>query len=850
MKTPRSSFGDRLARRLVRLLPAQFRFDFRGPIEADLDERVRDDDLRGLIRHDVPSLAKAVVREHVTSFFSTLRDDVRYAFRMMWRTPGFTATAVMMLGLGTGVNAALFSVIDAVMLRSPFSHPEQIAFVQSVDGARTTGAITPERFDALVASPGPLRAVAGLTGGTHILTGAGDPRNIPVECVSSSMFEVLGTPPMLGRTFTAAEDQPGAAATLVASHSLWAMLGGSPDLVGTTITINHTPVVIVGVMPPAFSGPLARSNVMAWVPLHRTIADGGAAGCAPLRFLNVFARVQDGMTIGAARRSLPGFSLLPLDDQILEDLRQPFLVLTAAVTFVLLIACFNVGGLQMERTLARRSEMALRLALGANVGRLVRQTLTENVMLALAGAAAGLASTWLTLRALISLLPSNLPHLDQIAINGRVLGVTVLIASAAGIVAGLLPIGQLRRVNPARDLTASTRTGVRQGTWTRRSLVAAEVALSVVVLIGAGLMLQTFDTLRFQPLGFAPEHKLSLFVRLPGATPDASETFFSKLFDRLHDTSGFRDLAGSTYMPMSGNVSVATVSFGGTLVHAFGSDITPGYVELMKIPMRRGRAFTAADSGGDEPVAIVNEALAERIRSGGDVLGQIISVSPPSRPDQAATLRRIVGVAANTRSLAADTRPRDEIFVPYAQDPSSALYVITESPDANIAAVSAQLRSAVRALGPELAIGDVELMPQMLDRTVRFWRFGAWLLGVFAALAVVLTAIGLMTTIGWWVKQRTRELGLRMALGATRGTVTGLVFRQGLAIAVVGIVGGCAIAAGATRYLQGWIYGVTPLDPKTFLACSVGMLLVAVLAISVPVRRATSVDPVVALRTE
>jgi putative ABC transport system permease protein len=849
-RTPRSSFGDRIARRLVRLLPAQFRFDFRAPIEADLDERVRDDDHRGLMRHDVPSLLKAVVREHVASFFSTLRDDVRYAFRMMWRAPGFTTTAVVMLALGTGVNAALFSVIDAVMLRTPFIRPEQIALVQTVDGARASGAITPERFDALAASPGPLSAVAASSLGPHILTGAGEPRNVDVECVSASMFDVLGTPPMLGRTFSEAEDRPGAMATLVASYSLWQILGGSAEVVGSTVTINQTPVLVAGVMPPSFAGPRSRSDVMAWLPVHRPITGGGATGCAAPRFFNVYARVRDGMTIGAARSWLPGFNLVPLDDLVFEDLRRPFLVLTSAVACILLIACFNVGGLQMERTLARRREMALRLALGANVGRLVRQTLTENVILALIGAAAGLASTWLTLRALISLLPSNLPHLDQIAINARVLGVTVLVASAAGIVAGLLPIGQLRRVSPGRDLTASTRTGARQGTWTRRGLVATEIALSVVVLIGAALMMQTLVTLRFQPLGFAPEHKMSLLIRLPGATPDASATFFANLFDRLHATAGRRDVVGSTYLPMRGTVSIATVVFGDRSVDVFASDITPGYVELMKIRLRAGRAFTAADSRGAEPVAIVNEALAKRIQPDGQVLGQLISVPPVRRPSEPVTLRRIVGIATNTRSAGFDTRSRDEVYVPYAQDPGPVLFVITESPDATAASVAAELRAAVRAIGPNLAIDDVELIPDMLDRSVRFWRFGAWLLGVLAALAVVLTAIGLMTTIGWWVKQRTRELGLRIALGATRGTVTGLVFRQGLAIAVVGIVVGCAIAAGATRYLQGWIYGVTPLDPKTFVACSAGMLLVAVLAISLPVRRATSVDPVVALRTE
>ncbi len=850
MNTPGPSFGDRLARRLVRLLPAQFRFDFRAPIEADLDERVRDDDQRGLIRHDVPSLMKAVVREHVTSFFSTLRDDVRYAFRMMWRTPGFTATAVVMLALGTGVNAALFSVIDGVMLRTPFSHPDRIVILRLTNNRGATAAVPPDRLAALAAAPGPFTAVAGLTGGPHIVTGSGEPRSIDVECVSSAMFDVLGARPQLGRPFSTDEDRSGADPVMVLSFDFWQRLGGSTSMVGSTLTVNQTAVRVVGVMPRGFAGALSRSDTDAWLPLARPIAGGGLSGCSSATSYNVFARMRDGMTIESAQRSLDGIQLTSIDDQTFDDLRQPFVVLSGAVTFVLLIACFNVAGLQIERALARKREMALRLALGASFGRLIRQALTENVVLALAGALVGLAATGLTLKALISILPANMPHIDQIAVNGRVLVATLVAASAAGIVAGLLPIGQLRLLRLGGDLTSGARVGERHGSWTRRGLVVVELALSVAVLIGAALMIQTFVTLRFANVGFDADRRMSLHVRLPGAPPDASARFVAEVLDRLRETRGVRMLAVSTYQPMRGTRYHAPVTFGGVTKDINVVGVTPEYFDLLNIPLEAGRQFDASDRLGSEPVVIVNDALARRIHPDGRVLGEILNVTPTTRFRDPPVLRRIVGVVASTRAVGSDTRAWDEVYVPYAQESGASMYFFAEANPGAEAAVAVALRAAVRATRPDLVIEDVESMEYVLDRSVRWWRFGAWLLGLFAALAIVLAAIGVMTTIGWWVNQRTREIGVRVALGASRHAVTGLVLRQGLTIGAIGVAAGCVLAAWATRYLQGWIHGVTPLDPTTFFACSAGVLLVAVLAISLPVRRATSVDPVVALRAE
>ena len=845
MTARRPSLVDRMLRALVRLLPADFRADFGKAIEADLAERRDAGDRSGLIRRELPSLMRAVVREHASAF----RMDVKYALRMMRRTPGFTAMAVIMLALGTGVNTAMFSVIDAVMLRSPFPDPEQLAIVQ-VPSRNSFGSALPiEQYEALVRTPGPLASVAAIDLGPHILTGRGDPLQIDVECVTASMFTVLGTRPMIGRVFDASEDAAGAVPVMVLSYDFWRRLGDSEAIVGSTLTINQTPVTVIGIMPRGFNGPFTRSDVTAWLPLGRQIAGGGAAGCEKPTIINAFARVRDGASVDDVAFAIPGIRLLSVDASTFQQLRPAFYALAAAVGCVLLIACFNVGGLQLERTLARRQELSLRLALGATRGRLIRQSLTENLLLGLLGGVAGLVATALTLGAIISLLPNNLPHLAEIELNVRVLAAAFTVAAAAGIVAGLIPIFQMRRLSPAAGI-GSARATERGGTWLRRTLVAVEVAVSIVVLIGAALMIQTFLNLRPANPGFDPTGTTSILVRLQGATPDASAKFFGQLFDRLATTPGIRGLAGSTYLPMWGTSRNATWSVDDTTVTANTNYTTPGFFELLKIPVIAGRAFTAEDTSGSQPVVVVNDVLARRISPDGRVLGRVAKAKTGSRPTDPTIERVVVGVIGNMRAIGSSTAARPEAYIPYAQNPIPVMFVVAEYSGPSDAAVIGELRGAVRALRPDLPIEDVGPMTSWVNQRVSRQRFGAWLLGTFAALAVGLAAIGLMTTIGWWVNLRTRELGVRVALGASRGQVGRLVFRQGLALGAAGIAAGCAIAAFATRYLAGSIYGVTPLDPRTFAGCALAMLVVSAAAVYLPVRRATAVDPVTALRVE
>jgi predicted permease len=848
------SVGDRVLRLLFRLLPADFRGDFGDQMAADLEEsRAENNRPVQFWCREVPALAGAVVREHL----HVLASDIRYAFRLMRRTPGFTALAVLMLGLGTGANVAMFSIIDPVLLRSPFPHVDSLAIVQVEEDGRLTAVVPSDRAAALMASPRTLSAVASLGHGSHLLTGQGDPQRPDTECVSASMFDVLGTRPWIGRTFTTDDDRAGAAPTIVLSYPFWRQLGGDPGIVGRALNLNEHAVTVVGVMPPDFEGPFSRSDTAGWMPLNVDVSGGGLEGCGAGAWVNMFARVQAGLSLREAEQGLPGFHLLSLQQQTFEEWRTPFVVLSMAVWCVLLIACLNVGGLQIERAVSRRPELALRIALGASRARLVGQTLTENLTLAGIGGAAGVAAAYATLNGIVSMLPANMPHLNEIALNRRAFAVAIGAAVAAGLVAGIFPVVQSWRLNLATVSNDVSRraTSVRSGL--RRTLIAMEIALSIVVLVAAGLMIQTFFTLRPSQPGFDPSGKDMVLVRLPGAAPDASAQFFVQLFDQLRNVPRVRSISGSTYLPMFGVVSTVSVAPGGASaatgapVSVFGSAITPGYLDAMKIPVVAGRAFTDADTRGASPVALVNEQFARNFFPGGHAVGQRVRARGPRRPPTDPEVEwEIVGVVGNTRTNAGHTRFANELFVPFAQNPVPMLYVVVDRGPSPVPGVPTAMRRAIRELKPDLVVEPVMALESFLNRRVDRWRLGAWLLGGLAALAVILAAVGLMATIGWWVRQRQRELGIRLALGARWNAIVGLLLGQGMRVVTGGIAAGCGLAALVTRFLEGWIYGVTPLDVKTFVAAALVMLLAGLCAILVPMRRAIRLDPVAILRAE
>jgi putative ABC transport system permease protein len=793
-------------------------------------------------------------------------NEVRLAARSMTRTPGFTAVAILMIALGTGANAAMFSVIDAVMLRTPFTDPDRIAMVtaRTADGSRTS-ALSLAQYQSLTTSAQGFDALGGLASGQRpILTGAGEPRRFNAECVTAGMFRVLGTPPAMGRTFTDDEDRPASASVVVLSHRFWQReLGGAADTIGRVLTVNGVPTTVVGIMPSDFAGPYSRNNNDGWLPAGPALAGGSSPGCAVRGSVWAFVRVKPGLTLDAAAnlatdaagiarledsrgRTGAKLELISLQEQTVGDLRTPLLALLGAVGLVLLIACANVANLQMERIFGRRSELAVRMALGATRWRTVRQTLVEATLLSLAGGATGILVAGWTLQLIVGLMPAYIPHLNEIQINGRILGVTLLLSCLTAVVIGVLPAMQ-GGASLIEDLRVTTRTATRGASWTRRLLVVSQIGLSLTLLVGASLMIASFRTLRPSDPGFNGTDKLIATVRLQGRSATTPGPVFGNLLDRVAAIPGVRTVAGSTYLPMSGTVAAVPVSTENSTQELFTGIVTTNYFTEMEIPVVRGRAFDDRDHSGGARVAVVNEAFARRMFPGSDALGRLVTID---FYDKQQGPRQIVGIIRDTRSFGADLKARAEIYIPITQATTTLLHLIVKADRPGDPRLASQLRAAMVDIDPTQVVDRVMPMQEMLDDTVSRWRFGAWLLGSFAAMAVLLAAVGLAASITWWVTQRTREIGVRMALGANANGVAALVMQQGLAVAVAGIALGLAGAAASTRLIASWLYGITPLDPRTFAASAVGMLAIAAAASYLPARRASRVDPIVALRAE
>jgi predicted permease len=835
--------GQRLYRLLVRVLPTDFRGDFADAMLADVAHAPQS---AAFWWREIGGLLRAVVREHADA----VRQDVKYSLRTMRRTPGFTLSAVLMLAVGTGVNVAMFSVIDTVVIQSPFAAPDRLVIIEAASeltGGKISAAVPTVRYQELAAASGPFESVAAFDLTSPVLRGVDEPRRLSMECVTASMFDVLKTPPMIGRTFTDDESKPGAAPVVVLSFPAWQQLGAPPAIVGTSLHLNDASATIVGVMPRGYAGVHSSNHVDGWAPLNSVMSGSSPLGCETSETVNAFGRLLPGIGLHDAEARLHEVRLVSLRAQTVKEYQTPFTVLSVAVVCVLLIACANVGSLQLERTLARRREFAVRIAIGAGRGRLVRQSLTESLVLAVVGGIAGLAAAALTLPLLVAILPAQMSHIAEIAVNGRALAAALGCAVTAGLLSGLFPLAQAARFTPGRDLAGLTRATARGTEWTRRVLVAIELTLSITLVVGAVLMIRTFNTLSPSAPGFEYANKLTTRVRLPASLEIQPPTAFADLVDRVRTIPGVRTVTGSTYVPMSGLVASVQTSLDGVNVAADTGKVLPDYFSTMKIAVLTGRAFNGADTASSMPVAIVNDAMARALRADGRVLGTRIQLSPRGRPP---VERVVVGVIANTRSLGSNTRPFRELYVPFAQDPAPMLNLFVETDGRADTAVTTALRAAIHDVSADIVLEPVVPYADILGRTVSRQRLGAWLLGIFATMAVGLAAVGLMTTIGWWVSQRSREIGVRVALGATRAQVRRLVLRQGLMLGAAGIGIGLATAAGTTRFMASWLYGVTPLDRMTFAGAAALMFVVAVVAISWPVRRALRVDPAVTLRAD
>ena len=810
---------------------------------------------------------QAVLTPHVPdgNMMDSLTQDLRYAFRSLRRTPGFTTVAVLTLALGVGANTAIFSVVDGVLLRPlPLHEPERLLAVgESVrDGSPTdmNSTTAGSFFDWKRQA----RAVqlAGYSTTSATLTGTGDPERIPGTTAIGGLFEVLGVPAVLGRTLVETEEAPGAERVIVLSHGLWQRLFGTDsDVVGRTLTLNGEPFTVVGVMEADFRFPDGASEY--WAPLRQ---GADARANRDQYFIQVVGRLAPGATIEQAgeelaavaeglRRDWPLYNsdlriaVRPLRDTIVGSVRTRLLVVMGAVALVLLITCANLGNLLLARASVRRREIAVRRALGAGRMRVVRQLLTESLLLAAAGGAAGvLVGHWFLQLLLAAQSTTNLPRIEGIGLDHRVLLFTLGVSIVAGLLFGSLPAWQLTGTS-----NEALRTGARGATgrqWTRSTLVVAQVAMAMVLLTGAGLLLRSFVALQRVDPGFTAKRILAFDVSLP----DPGLPFFSASLDRIRAIPGVRAAALVSQFPVSGRGIGAWFN---RLDRPLPPEekppaeayrvVSPEYFETIGLPLKRGR-FLTEDDRLERPAVVINEALARRHYASEDPIGEEIYLgAPDNRLFPRAT---IVGVVGDTRDAGLGSDPLPTVYIPFGVMPRwrFATYVVrTEGAPQSVAAA---VRTVMREMDAGLPLRNVRTLEDVLGVATATARWSSTLLGVFAFLALAMAALGLFGVLSFVVTQRTRELGICIALGAAPRTMRRMVLRQGLALIGGGLVVGLLGALALTRLMTSLLHGVAPTDPATYGAVAAMLMGIALLASYLPAHRATRIDPMVALRAE
>jgi putative ABC transport system permease protein len=804
----------------------------------------------------------------------TLTQDIRYAIRRLLRSPAFTAVALLTLALGIGANTAIFSVVNGVVLKPlPYSNPDQLVGIFHLsDGQRTT--MSGPNFTDVRTLNTTMTGAAAYTRTRMILTGRGEPVRLDGAQISASMFDVLGVPPALGRTFQPEENTPGRGRVAILSDGLWrSRFGADRKVIGQSLVLDGVSHEVVGVMPAGFSFPAARSI---WTPLEYTedftTAQRGAW------YLQAVGRIRPGLTEAQVRAEVEAigkqlaakypdnnegldFTAVGLHEAMVGDIRTAFWVLLGAVGFVLLIACVNVANLLLARAAVRESEIAVRTALGAGRGRLVRQLLTESVILGLIGGGLGLLAAVWGIEALLTLEPQGIPRLGEVGVDSRVIGFTMGLAIITGLLFGLVPAFQSTRGGIAATLKEGGRGALtsRGGARVRSTLVIVEVALAVTLLAGAGLLIRSFSKLASVDPGFNVQQALTFDLSLPDARYEdeaAQIAFFDELMPRLHALPGVEAAAGVVSLPLSGASIVLTFEVAGrpplppSQQPAMQVRIaTSGYFEAIGIPLKRGRLFQETDRLGSAPVVLITEAAARQYFPNEDPIGRTITLGW-SRSDKARAGGEVIGIIGDVKDSGLAEADPPQMFLPYKQWPVQSMSVLlkTAVPPRSIADAA---RKTVYSLDGNLPAGNVRTLEELVARSISQPRFYMTLLAVFAGVALVLAAIGIFGVLSYAVAQRTREIGIRMALGAHAGSVLGLVVREALLMSSVGVIIGVAAAFLLTEWLVAQLlFETSPHDPATFAMVAATLTLVSMAAAYVPARRATRVDPIVALRAE
>jgi putative ABC transport system permease protein len=808
---------------------------------------------------------------------TTLLHDLRYSVRLLTRSPGFALVAIATLALGIGANTAIFSVVNALLLRPlPYAQANRLVMVWQDMRARGGPAqewATPGNFADWQKARELFDAIAAIQGWQPSLTGSGAPESVAGEQVTASYFDVLGISPSLGRVFRADEDIPNAPRVVILSHRFWQRrFGGDARVIGQSLNLGGELHEIVGVMPAHFR-PVIATAADVWRPRRLNLSNP-ARGAVVLR---VVARLAPGVSMSQAAASADLLSaqletanpewnaktrinLVPLHLQVVGDIRQGLLVLVAAVSFVLLIACANIANLLLVRASGRAREIAVRLALGAGRLRLIRQLLTESLLLAVLGGTSGVLLAFWGVEALVAIAPQGAPRVSELAeigLDGTALTFAAALILLTGLVFGIVPALHASQPN----LTPSLKDGGRgssapAGNRTRRALVVFEIAIAMVLLVGSGLLLRTLASLQRFDLGFTPDRVLVGAVlppRVSYSTAEQQVAFYDRLLERISVLPGVDTAALSSVLPLGGDSDMSVLVEGKPAPRTDAETtavwyrlVSPTYFTAMTIPIERGRSFQPREAS---PSVVVSATTARRFWNGEEPIGRRVRFSE----DANAPWFTVVGVAGDVRMRGARGESRSEVYLPYWQFPELGTNVVLKlssdaaGPPERLAATLAQ---AVREVDPDIPVANVTAMTRLVSESIDDPRFLAILVGVFAALALALAAIGIYGVVAYAVAQRTNEIGVRMALGAGRRDVFALVVGDGLRLTALGVLVGVVAAAAVSASLESLLFGVAPLDVATFGGMTATLVTASAVACLLPALRASRVDPILALRSE